>query len=194
MKPHSWIVHKFGGTSVANSERYRKVTEVLLAEPGTHKAIVVSAMSGVTDKLIELVELARKNKTRVYRTKLEELKQQHLRAAQELDVLNALKSVLETDFSNLQDLLRAVWLGKSYSEETLELIAGHGEIWSAQLLNAYLHTQNAHGKSGVPASPLAGCPAGAHGPSRRDRAGRGLGSFQAPLSKVAQGTAIRPGW
>ena len=56
----SWVCHKFGGTSVANAERYRKVAEIMAAEPGDRKAIVVSAMSGVTDKLIELVELAKK--------------------------------------------------------------------------------------------------------------------------------------
>lgn len=145
-----WIVHKFGGTSVANAERYRKVAEIMASEPGQRKAIVVSAMSGVTDKLIALVELAKKQDD-LYRIRTEELKQQHLRAAEELGVTATIKSVLDTDFANLTDILRAVWLGKSYSEETLELVAGHGELWSAQMLDAYLRTQ--HGKHpGIPQS------------------------------------------
>ena len=54
-----WVVHKFGGTSVAGADRYKNVYEVLKSEPGTKKAIVVSAMSKVTDALIELTDLAR---------------------------------------------------------------------------------------------------------------------------------------
>lgn len=144
------IVHKFGGTSVANAERYRRVAEILAVEPDTHKAIVVSAMSGVTDKLIELTELARKQDTS-YKTKLEALKLQHVTAASELGVASQLHAVFETDFSAIGDLLKAVWLGKSCSEETLELVSGHGELWSAQMLEAYLRSQ--HGKKpGIPTS------------------------------------------
>ena len=152
----SWIVHKFGGTSVANAERYRKVAEIMAVEPGSRKAIVVSAMSGVTDKLIELVELAKKQ-DELYRTKSDELKQQHLRAAEGLGILDSMKSVFDVDFANLGDILRAVWLGKSYSEETLELVAGHGELWSAQMLDAYLRTR-CESRTDVPTGPASGIP------------------------------------
>ena len=50
-----WIVHKFGGTSVANAERYRHVAKVLAERPEKRKAVVVSAMSGITDALIQAV-------------------------------------------------------------------------------------------------------------------------------------------
>jgi aspartokinase/homoserine dehydrogenase 1 len=145
------IVHKFGGTSVANAERYRRVAEILAAEPDANKAIVVSAMSGVTDKLIELTELARKQDA-TYKAKLDALKQQHLKAAEELGAGASLASVFENDFSALGDLLKAVWLGKSCSEETLELVSGHGELWSAQLLNAYLDLQHGNKAANIPAS------------------------------------------
>ncbi len=134
--PAEWWVHKFGGTSVANAERYRQVAAIMLKEPGARKAIVVSAMSGVTDRLHELAELARKQDD-VWKTKLEELKQKHLEAIQLLSI-PVLLSVIEKDVIDIQDLLKAIWLSKGYSEATLELIAGYGEIWSAQILAAYL--------------------------------------------------------
>jgi aspartokinase/homoserine dehydrogenase 1 len=144
------LVHKFGGTSVANAERYRKVAEILAAEPGPRKAVVVSAMSGVTDKLIELTELARKQDS-AYRDKLEALKQQHLKAAEDLGISSELRAALDTDFSALGDILKAVWLGKSCSEETLELVSGHGELWSAQMLDAYLRSLHGQRKD-IPVS------------------------------------------
>ena len=56
-KPRT-VVHKFGGTSVADAERYRHVAKLLLARDEEVQVTVVSAMKGVTDALIELCELA----------------------------------------------------------------------------------------------------------------------------------------
>ncbi|MGZ5537901.1 MAG: amino acid kinase family protein, partial [Chthoniobacterales bacterium] len=53
-----WVVHKFGGTSLADAERYRQVVTILRSENGARKAIVVSAMSKVTDALLDVVQLA----------------------------------------------------------------------------------------------------------------------------------------
>ena len=139
MATPSWIVHKFGGTSVANAERYRNVATIMRKEPGPNKAIVVSAMAKVTDSLIELMDLARRRDPS-YRTKLEDLTRRHVDTARELlDGAHAnLVSVFEADGRDIADILRAVWLGRGYSESTLELVAGYGELWSAQLLHAYL--------------------------------------------------------
>ena len=82
-----WVVHKFGGTSVADAERYRAAAEIVLSRaPGERTAVVVSAMSGVTDALIQSVELAA-NQDSSYLAKLKDLKNRHLEtvAALQLD-------------------------------------------------------------------------------------------------------------
>ena len=56
------VVHKFGGTSVADADRYRHVAQLLLARDEEVQVTVVSAMKGVTDALIELCELASANR------------------------------------------------------------------------------------------------------------------------------------
>jgi len=52
------IVMKFGGTSVANIDRIRRVSELVEGEvnAGNEVAVVVSAMSGETNRLVELVD------------------------------------------------------------------------------------------------------------------------------------------
>jgi len=52
------IVMKFGGTSVANPDRIRKVAELVKAEAdnGNEVAVVVSAMSGETNRLVAFVD------------------------------------------------------------------------------------------------------------------------------------------
>jgi aspartate kinase len=50
------IVQKYGGTSVANIDRIRNVANRVIRrhQAGDHVVVVLSAMSGVTDRLIEL--------------------------------------------------------------------------------------------------------------------------------------------
>ncbi|MFN3921622.1 MAG: aspartate kinase, partial [Caldimicrobium sp.] len=50
------IVQKYGGTSVANIERIKKVAERVISykKMGHDLVVVVSAMSGETDRLLNL--------------------------------------------------------------------------------------------------------------------------------------------
>ncbi len=133
-----WVVHKFGGTSVASDARYRDVAALLDREPGAKKAIVVSAMARVTDALLELVDLAAARDD-AYITKLAALMDRHTATARALAPdAEHLAEAFERDTRDIADVLRAVWLGKNASELTRELVAGYGEIWSAQMLAAHL--------------------------------------------------------
>jgi aspartokinase/homoserine dehydrogenase 1 len=131
-----WLVHKFGGTSVASAERYRHVARVLSERPERRRAVVVSAMSGVTDSLIEVVERAGRRDPG-YRDVLDLLHRRHRDAVAELMPLERgreLMERIERDLGDIADVLRAIWLLRSHSPSALELISGYGEIWSAQLL------------------------------------------------------------
>ena len=57
----SIIVQKFGGTSVANSERIKAAANIAIKtyNQGYQVVIVVSAMSGEKNKLINLCEIGR---------------------------------------------------------------------------------------------------------------------------------------
>lgn len=137
-----WFVHKFGGTSVANADRYKNVAQLMKTAGSKKIAVVVSAMSKVTDALIELADLA-KAQDKTYLEKLEVLKAKHLNTVKELlptASQTKLVKILEDDFESLKEILRGVWHVRSHSEKTLELISGHGEIWSAQFLDAYFQS------------------------------------------------------
>ncbi len=146
----NWVVHKFGGTSVGNAERYSGVIEILRAEarksPALRRAVVVSAMKGTTDALIDAVELARRNEAG-YRDGMAALKRRHLDALAALGI-DSLASVIEKDFGELEEVLRGVWLARSASERIVELVSGYGEIWSARILTAALAAR------GIPAAYL----------------------------------------
>lgn len=139
----NWVVHKFGGTSVANAVGYQAVGRILrsLRKPGESVAVVVSAMSGVTNGLIELVTLAA-SQNDSYLAKLQGLKEKHLETITQLGLSPAQKQSLSeslaSDFKNIEEVLRGVWITGTPSEPVGEFISGHGELWSAQLLHAHL--------------------------------------------------------
>lgn len=138
----SWRVHKFGGTSLADAAAFRNVASILRAEAkevSTHKLfVVVSAVGGVTDALEALVSAARDRSSGAhYLEGLDALREQHERLADELLQPGARASFLASLSSGLRDirdLLRAAWIARSASERICELVVGHGELWSAQLL------------------------------------------------------------
>ncbi|MDZ4082620.1 MAG: hypothetical protein U1E10_06775, partial [Bdellovibrionales bacterium] len=139
-------MHKFGGTSLATSDRYRAAADIVTKKNAISStsrgptAIVVSAMSKVTDALIELTTLAAK-RDETYLVKLDALLLKHSETATSLlsnGAATELCRIFRNDFESLKEILRGVWHVQSASESVVEFISGHGEIWSAQLLNAHL--------------------------------------------------------
>src|SRR6516225_6346105 len=78
------VVHKFGGTSLADASCLRRVAGIIAARPESHRIVVVSAMSGVTNALIRAVELAGARDTTGYARVLADLRERHRGALAEL--------------------------------------------------------------------------------------------------------------
>ena len=56
--PSAWVVHKFGGSSVADAECFHRVANILETLPPGRLGVVLSACRGVTDALLGLVARA----------------------------------------------------------------------------------------------------------------------------------------
>lgn len=135
------MVHKFGGTSLAGSDRFKAVAQILLnQDAGTRHMAVVSAVAGVTDELINCTKLAAK-RDEAYKAAFEVVNQKHLTIAKGLlkpASAEEFSKKLSQDVIELSDVLKATWSLKSASEQVVELVSGFGEIWSANLLAFYL--------------------------------------------------------
>lgn len=144
--PHSprIIVHKFGGTSVADAERYRHVAQLLLARDEDLQVTVVSAMKGVTDALIELARLAASSQEGEprddWRDHWHQLRARHRGAAVALLGEDAGETIewLDQQFERLAEILAALAVIGELPVEVLDRVQGMGEIYSAQLLGNYL--------------------------------------------------------
>ena len=79
-------IMKFGGTSVGDATRIRKVVEIIReAARESEVVVVVSAMSGVTNRLIEAATQAKAGNRDAVDTIFEELRDRHNAAVNYLD-------------------------------------------------------------------------------------------------------------
>ena len=133
---HSYSIHKFGGSSLANAERFREVKSLL---HNKNEIIVVSAIKGTTSLFQSMLDKAKMGLN--YHQSLEDLEENHFALISELSLNhpdNNIVRMIQEDICKIQDILYAINLTRSYSEEVQNFILGYGEIWSAMILKEYL--------------------------------------------------------
>jgi bifunctional aspartokinase / homoserine dehydrogenase 1 len=143
------LVHKFGGTSVADGQRILAVAQLVTAHARPAVA-VTSAMAGVTDRLIELAELARSRRATDFATRLTELRMLHATTAELVSrpgtLRESLLAALAAELTELEQLLHGVRLLQELSPRSLDLIMSFGERLAAQLLAAAITSTGAVGR------------------------------------------------
>ena len=147
------VVHKFGGTSVADAACIVRVARILIdsrapTDRGSTQrtAAVVSAMRGVTDRLIGGARLATQGDSAAYREVVKELRDRHLVAADALLRGEEREAIEATIVAGLERLARfydsIAVLGELTARGT-DAVMCFGEQWSASLLAAVLRREGA---------------------------------------------------
>ena len=143
---NSWRVFKFGGSSVADAACMRRVADIIDGEPAGPLAVVLSACKGVTDGLLDLVSAAERQESAG--PVLAGLRQRHMAIAAEVctaDDVAAFAAEFDADASDIERRLRAASDAKSASQETRDVVAGYGELWSTRL---FARSLGARGRRG----------------------------------------------
>ena len=133
-----WKFHKFGGSSLADADCFRRVGGLMCERRDERIGVVVSAMGGTTDALLNLAGLAEQDDV-AYEGELHAIGKRYADTARELIDAEALVAVLDAwskDAEDIRDVLKAVALVKSAPQRSRDVVAGYGEIWSARLLAA----------------------------------------------------------
>ena len=134
----AWTVHKFGGTSVADASCVRLVARIIAGETRGNLGVVVSAMKGVTDDLLGLVDKAARREP--VEPTLKALRARHQKSAVELLGAAGTKPVLaqfDAELADIESILKALSLVRSASHRSRDLVSGFGEIWSARQIAAF---------------------------------------------------------
>jgi aspartokinase/homoserine dehydrogenase 1 len=135
-----WVVHKFGGSSVADADCFRRVATILDSLPAPRLGVVLSACRGVTDGLLRLVALAERQDDS-YRGEIASLRVRHAAIAETLLSAQSARLYLaafDRDCHDLEGILHTVKLTRSAAQNVSDLIAGYGEIWSTKLFHRFM--------------------------------------------------------
>jgi bifunctional diaminopimelate decarboxylase / aspartate kinase len=133
-----WVVLKFGGTSVSSVTNWKNVAAVVrdrLAE-GLRPVIVHSALSGITDRLEQLLSLALGNE---WQPVMDQIEQRHRDLARDLGVIPS--PDLEEQFRRLRQIAAGIALVGEVSERLRARVMAQGELMATRLGAAFLTSQ-----------------------------------------------------
>jgi aspartate kinase len=129
---------KFGGSSVGNAERIRRVAGIVKGRLEKKPALVLSAMGDTTDYLLEAAEDALR-KGVVSTGKIEDLHEGTIRdlgLENAGEPLNGIKTLLE----ELKNLLMGISLIRELTERTRDYLVSFGERLSVRIMAAHLES------------------------------------------------------
>lgn len=131
-------VLKFGGTSVGSPERMKNV--VKLITDGEQKIVVLSAMSGTTNSLVEISDYLYKKNPEGANETINTLEKKYKQHVDELYTTNEMKektlAFLKEEFNYLRSFTKGIF---TMFEE--KIIVGQGEIMSTNMVTNYLIEQ-----------------------------------------------------
>ncbi|MEW5675289.1 bifunctional aspartate kinase/homoserine dehydrogenase I [Flavobacterium enshiense] len=128
-------VLKFGGTSVANPQNIAQCISVINGIAGK-KIVVVSALGGVTDILIDAISKAQ-NKNNDFKNIVKNLKNRHLETVERLLENKNHKVIfayIDDCFSHINTLLEGCFLLGEISEKSKDVLLSYGELLSSRII------------------------------------------------------------
>ncbi|SIO52851.1 aspartate kinase [Chitinophaga niabensis] len=129
-------VLKFGGTSVGKPERMHAVAKLITADNDA-KIVVLSALSGTTNSLVEISQSLAEGKKDVAKQQIDKLEAHYRTFCEELVKSDAgrqkAKAIVDEHFEFLNIILRI-----SFNEALNKDILAQGELLSTKLFCAYL--------------------------------------------------------
>jgi aspartate kinase len=145
------LVMKFGGTSVGSAERLSAVACIIEEAKDKELVVVVSAMSGTTNALIEGARAAAEGQDGRYRAIKAELLAKHLSAVEAL-LANSPERIhvaghIEDRLHDFERLCRSIATLGELTMRGLDAVASLGEELSSQVLAALLRARGHRAKA-----------------------------------------------
>lgn len=136
-------VMKFGGSSLADSGRIKQTVQIIsdVEEPVN---IILSAMKGVTNLLIDAAEKAEKG-NEDYKLNITAIKETHLKCIRELfgdSIPEVLLSGIDKKLNELKDILHGVELVQECSLKTKDIVMSFGERLNCYQFSFYMNHIN----------------------------------------------------
>ncbi len=134
-------VLKFGGSSVANADNIEKVAKIVESKSKTGSiALIVSALGGITDLLLDCGQLAAEGNEQ-YKEQLLIIEKRHLDAVRSLVPIahqSGTLTLVKVFCNELEDICKGIFLLKEFTPITKDRITSYGELLSSSIITARL--------------------------------------------------------
>ena len=130
-------VLKFGGTSVGSATNIKRVKSIVQNQTDD-VIVVVSALGGVTDKILSAAKKASET-TENFHSVFSEIKTKHIETIDELfDKGGSIKYIVNELLEELEQILTGITLVGELTPKTLDRIAGIGERLSSHIVAQFI--------------------------------------------------------
>jgi aspartate kinase len=129
---------KFGGTSVGSAERMRSVASLIQSDEP--QIVVLSAMSGTTNALVQIAEKLYQNKNKEATALIDALNDKYKQVVEDFYIKPSIKTKANGLISNHFDYIRSFTLDLFTIHEERAVLA-QGELLSTALFQFYLEEQ-----------------------------------------------------
>ena len=136
-------VIKFGGSSLVDASAMAQVAEVLEARKEVPKFVVLSAMGGATDALLNAGEAARRGDA-AWHTLVAELRSRHLEACKSLlegPAADAVAAEIEDGLAYVRSICEGLQLLHEFSDHAKDALVSMGERLSIPIVHALLESK-----------------------------------------------------
>ena len=135
-------VMKFGGTSVGSPQRMKEVAAIFTPAADEQNFVVLSAMSGTTNSLVEISDYLYKNNPEGASTVINQLEQKYMDHVSELYVTPKYREITTRFLQDVFKYLRSFTKNSpTFSSKEEKIILAQGEIISTNMVTSYLQEQ-----------------------------------------------------
>ncbi len=139
------LVMKFGGTSMGSAERMRVAADIAEQQGSTRPVVcVVSAMSKVTDLLLDSMRRAEGGDEGGLQTDIQNLRERHLNAMQELlppEARPLVRTEIDRLIAEFERIARGMFMLGERPPKSVDEAVATGERLSALILSAHLESR-----------------------------------------------------
>jgi aspartate kinase len=135
------VVMKFGGTSVEDAEAILRLVDIVRSRLNARPVVVVSALSGVTDQLLEAGKAAAVGRLGSALSIVRDIYVRHEQVAGDLvygELYGGLNRELRAEFQSLESLLHDAEAFGPFIPQFQDQLLAFGEIISSKLVHAAL--------------------------------------------------------
>jgi aspartate kinase len=135
------LVTKFGGTSVKDEIAISRLADIIRNKKGK-VIVIVSAMSGITDTLIGIINQLKQNNLQNALAFLNQIFDRHNQVCHKLGLSSTANEFINSKRTQLEQLVRALNVLGEISPKSYDMIVSTGEILSSFIVAEYFSLGN----------------------------------------------------